>query len=248
MPNTTGFDSTVLDPIDAQNAGLFSEAAYTPIGSPLNSTKTPLPPGWSDVTFAVLTKAGTDSTKYSDSDANTNNGANEFRIYASNGVTKQIVIAFKGTDNLTNAFSDLNVANVGGTQYGALRQLALNALKAITDPTSPYKNYTVVTDGHSLGGAMAQSFALENNLSGFGQNSLPIDQTTINNYANNHNGVTFQNAVTAYRSAQSGLAFAEVNTAGDVATNWYGGIQHDQVTRIGMRVCGIRGENVGIGP
>jgi hypothetical protein len=76
--------STESQPINAQDAGLFSAAAYTPIGYAVNtgniatedlnlilpsknspnSTVTPLPPGWVDITSQVV---GTAPQGYSDS-------------------------------------------------------------------------------------------------------------------------------------------------------------------------------------
>jgi hypothetical protein len=97
------------------------------------------------------------------------------------GDTPQVMIVFKGTDNIPNAASDME--NAGGQAWDSINPNAQAALAAINEAiqTDPLlAGAEINTDGHSLGGGMAQSFALENNLSGYGQNALPISSTALN--------------------------------------------------------------------
>lgn len=83
--------------ISLQNAGLFSAAAYTDIGSTVDTAKYPLPSGWVDITMQAAATAG---TTYYDDKKNC-----EFRVFASaDPNVRQIVIAFRGTvsTNLSN--------------------------------------------------------------------------------------------------------------------------------------------------
>ena len=179
--------------IDEQNAGLFSAAAYTPIGQSVDMDKFKLV-GWRDVTLQVapIYSAG---------------GVDEFRVFV-NDTSKQVVMAFKGSDDWSNFKSALT--DSGFKDYKDLHQAAIDALLAINDDFTGYK---VLTDGHSLGGGMAQSFALEKHLDGFGQNSLPIAGQTLADY--------IKLDANAARASYLGHTFQEVNVSGDLATLIY---------------------------
>lgn len=190
--------------INEQNAGLFSAAAYTTIGEPVPTGK--LPNGWSEMTNL------SDIASYSSKDGN-----DAFRMFV-NTDTQQIVIAFKGTDTWMQGKND--VTNAGAADYASIEPLAQAALNSIQDPNGSYAGYQIVTDGHSLGGGMAQSFALENGLSGFGQNSLPVAPSTITNTDFFSSTAAFNTALQNY---QDGLTqdsngnpahFSEVNVSG----------------------------------
>ena len=86
----------------------------------------------------------------------------------------------KGSDNLSNFQSDL--ANSGGSAWESISSNASDALTAVQS-NPMYAGYQTMSDGHSLGGGMAQTFALENGLSGYGQNSLPISSQAQNDSA-----------------------------------------------------------------
>ena len=90
---------------------------------------------------------------YATTDANA--GTNSFTIYV-NDFTHQAVFAFKGSDDVGNFQSDL--ANSGGAAWEDLRSQADAEFTAFheNNPT-----YTIMSDGHSLGSGMAQTFALE---------------------------------------------------------------------------------------
>lgn len=142
----------------------------------------------------------------------TADGANSFTVFT-NGNTASI--AFKGSDNLSNFQSD--IGNSGGSAWEAIKPLAQNALSTLLEG-----GYDVFTTGHSLGGGMAQTFALENNISGYGQNSLPISQTAISTDLSG--GVT--QAISSWKN--SGNTFSEVNVSGDPATLYYSTLQGQQ--------------------
>ena len=101
---------------------------------------------------------------------------------------KQVVTVFKGSDNYSNFNSDLTDA--GYSEWKSLRP-AFDAkindiLNQINNSEGPYKDYQQpMTDGHSLGGGMAQTAALIYDLSGYGQNSLPISPDAIKDFIAN---------------------------------------------------------------
>ncbi|NML31737.1 alpha/beta hydrolase family protein [Paraburkholderia antibiotica] len=102
---------------------------------------------------------------------------NQFVIKV-NQSTKQIVISFKGSDALSNWTSDLT--DGGASEYLKIVdqvQAAYDALSA----DSVFAGYTFSTTGHSLGGAMAQTFALKNGLDVQVYNSLPIPSSLVAN-------------------------------------------------------------------
>jgi hypothetical protein len=142
--------------LDALTAAQLSAAAYPDWKQSGQS----LPEGWS---------AGPTFVSQS--------GNNSITVFF-NPSTGQAVLAFKGSDNLSNFKSDL--LDSGAAAWNETKPLALQALAAAT--SAGYETSNISTDGHSLGGGMAQTFALENGLSGYGQNSLPISQDALVEY------------------------------------------------------------------
>lgn len=125
---------------------------------------------------------------------------------------KIVVFSFKGTDSFEEAWSD--IANDGGERYIALHD---SIQKYYLDTIEDYPDYDFVSTGHSLGGGMAQTFALYNGLDGFGQNALPVSQYAIGLLWPNE---SIDAKIAAYNSANS---FQEVNVRGDIATAYYSG-------------------------
>ena len=168
---------TDISSINAQDAGFFSELAYQGIGTGLNINKPGLTPanfvGWSEITSVQL-PSGQFSSLISlfraagiGQDVDEGNLDNQFRIFK-NG--SEIVFAFKGSDATTNWIDDLGGAD-GNQAYIDLKstfEVALNYIKSV------YPTAQIYTDGHSLGGGLAQTFSLAYQLNGFGQNALPI--------------------------------------------------------------------------
>ncbi|MGE0113800.1 MAG: calcium-binding protein [Steroidobacteraceae bacterium] len=161
--------------ITALNAGYFSAEAYEPIGDAnLGSALS----GWTELTaLAGATKA--DGTRVpAEQIIGSAEIANQYRVFV-NTESHQIVFAFKGSDHAENWWSD--IANSGASAYDRLQDQSIRSqanvaydLLTTTSLYSQYAGYQIVTVGHSLGGGMAQSFALERRLDGFGVNSLPI--------------------------------------------------------------------------
>ncbi len=180
-------------------AALLSKAAYTPLSALQNNQAVSGLPGWQVVTANGMSGSSTDGTA-------------QFMTFV-NGTTHQAVIAFRGTDtsSLVNAYynlgSDLN--NTAATMYSSISAAAQTA---ITNIRSTYSGYEIMTDGHSAGGGMAQTFSVINNLGGYGQNSLPISPVTISGDSN---------FSTQFSLWQQNHTFSEVNTDGDLATKWY---------------------------
>jgi Ca2+-binding RTX toxin-like protein len=190
--------------IDAQNAGLFSAAAYAPIGSATDKDSVAvINLGWHEI-----------SNFDSDIKQKSQDGTAQYRIFV-NDTTHEAVIAFKGSSTLADFQSDIQ--DSGWTQYQAIHDDALAARNYLKDHLSKYKIYSV---GHSLGGGMAQSFALEFNLDGFAQNSLPVSSGFIAKYFSNK---IITDVVNLYKDDHK---FVITNVSGDIATLKYSTIEH----------------------
>lgn len=180
-------------------AAQLSQAAYATAGVPSQG----LPAGWE-----VAANYSNQGSIRGNLDPN-----NQFYTYINTtGSVPQVMIVFKGTNNIPNAVSD--IANSGGQAWDSIHANA-NAALALIRLDLPTAN--IMTDGHSLGGGMAQSFALEHGLSGYGQNSLPISETAINQLIDSKN-TTLDNMVDSWDNTNT---FNEFNVAGDPATIYY---------------------------
>lgn len=168
--------------IDATNAGLFSAAAYNPRFTDDSGTLH----GWAEDAFASQ-ETSTDRV----------------RVFY-NSTVNEVVLAFKGTDNWSNFKSDL--ADWGASDYSAFHS---EIEDAYTTAVIDFPSAHFFVDGHSLGGGMAQNFALEEQalgvyLDGFGQNSLP--ETVASS------------SLDSYRLHDT---FVETDVAGDPATLYF---------------------------
>ena len=142
----------------------------------------------------------------------TSDGSNSFSVFT-NG-TDSLVIAFKGSDNLDNYESD--IGNDGGSQWEEIKKQFELVLADLRDT---FPTFHIYTDGHSLGGGMAQTAALENDLDGFGQNSLPVSAM-----AQASDDQLADGFAAAYQNWQGlGHVFLEANVAGEIATAYYSG-------------------------
>src|SRR3569623_492663 len=214
-------------PINEYIAALLSDAAYTTAGTTATTAgdgKINLAAyGWADITETLQKTLGTNYFN------NSQDGfTNEFRKFQNEG-DHQIVFAYKGSKQLENWVSDLNLTDQGYSQYLSIEAAAQNYYYYIKNNSGPgrkFADYTVFTDGHSLGGGMAQCFAVQNGLSGFGQNSLPIPQGYIDNY-NQYKQATSYGTFASDLAAETGR-FDEVNVAGDIATFTYSTVLHGQ--------------------
>ncbi len=141
-----------------------------------------------------------------------NDGTNSFSTFV-NAATQQVVIAFRGTTSLAQFESD--VADEGGAEWESIKGAFAGALASIR---AAYPGYQIMTDGHSLGGGMAQTAALEFGLSGYGQNALPISPDAIADI-NNAGGLSA--ALADWKAA--GDTFSEATVLGDVTQVVYAG-------------------------
>ena len=146
---------------------------------------------------------------------------NQFQVSV-NRETHEITFDFKGSDAWSNWKSDLG--NAGASEFAKIQAKAQAAYEYLKD-NPDYKDYRFATTGHSLGGGMAQSFALRNNLDAYVYNSLPVARDTIEgDYFKDAGG--YAAALARYRA--SGRQVHDVRTPNDIATYFYGGVRQDQ--------------------
>jgi len=150
--------------INLQDAALFSALAYAPStfansvlwgltqsGVVLQSAQLLGLSQWTDQTQALSSENQVDA--YADG------GLNSFRVFVK-PATHQVVFAFKGSSAPTNFFSDLTSGDQGSSQYASIEPAAKKIdLSILNSPA--FAGYTFFADGHSLGGGMAQTFALQ---------------------------------------------------------------------------------------
>src|SRR5882724_5102486 len=217
---------TTITAINANDAGFFSELAYQAIGTQLTSPNkfaSDTFSGWHEVVTIPTTEGSFDLLKAlklaNISEDSSGVFSNQFRIFT-NGT--QFVFAFKGSSATTNWIDDL--IHDGSQAFAALEPVVQAAITALQDsPTYSASFATAVaakqvfTDGHSLGGGLAQSFALLNSYSGYGQNSLPISAPAAA-FIDNKLGGQYSVLRSAYESSHK---FIETNTDGDIATIYY---------------------------
>ena len=145
---------------------------------------------------------------------------NQFGI-SINPETRQITFDFKGSDHWKNWVSDL--ANAGASEFAQIRDRAQAAYEALKNDAR-YKDYHFAATGHSLGGGMAQSFALRNGIDVYAYNSLPIARDTIKgDYFQEAGG--YESALARYRA--QGHKVVDVRTPNDVATHVYEGVMQN---------------------
>lgn len=219
--------------INLQDAAFFSALAYaTPGESPEawafakggvyeQAAQALLSPSgdWQELTQSLLNQFvnADGSVTYFDK-----SGDNAFRVFV-NSSTHEVVFAFKGSSvNWNNWLSDAETSDQGFTQYQAIQAAAEALYTEMTQPGSQYASYQFFADGHSLGGGMAQTFAAQNDISGFGQNSLPIapnSQSSATFFPTSKFPDGFTSVISDYST--SGATFQEVNLQGDLASAVY---------------------------
>lgn len=139
---------------------------------------------------------------------------NQFMV-SINRKTNQISFDFKGSDAWSNWGSDLG--NAGASEFAKIQAKAQAAYDYLSQHPD-YKHYHFSATGHSLGGGMAQSFALKNNIDVAVYNSLPIERDTRNgDYFKDVGG--YEVALARYRA--SGRVVHDVRTPNDIATHTY---------------------------
>lgn len=146
---------------------------------------------------------------------------NQFMI-SINDKTREITFDFKGSDAWSNWKSDFG--NAGASEFAKIQEKAQKAFDEISK-NPDYKEYRFAATGHSLGGGMAQSFALRNDMDVYVYNSLPIARDTINSdYFKEAGG--FDAAIARYKS--TGHRVHDVRTPNDIATYNYEGVMQNR--------------------
>lgn len=182
-----------------------------------------LPAEWST---ASVTRTANGKTSLAQDGWNTQHNAdgkleNQFQVSV-NSETHEITFDFKGSDAWSNWKSDLG--NAGASEFAKIQAKAQAAYEYLKD-NPDYKDYRFATTGHSLGGGMAQSFALKNDLDAYVYNSLPIARDTIKgDYFKDAGG--YEAALARYQA--NGRQVHDVRTPNDIATYFYGGVKQDQ--------------------
>lgn len=145
---------------------------------------------------------------------------NQFQV-SINEKTKQITFDFKGSDGWSNWKSDLG--NAGASEFAKIQGQAQVAYEALKNDDR-YRDFQCAATGHSLGGGMAQSFALRNGIDAYVYNSLPIARDTIRgDYFKDAGG--FEGALAQYRAL--GRQVHDVRTPNDIATYAYDGVMQN---------------------
>lgn len=180
-------------------AAQLSDLSYNELDRFQNGTNDPLPPDWSFMSRYSFV-AGVDQL-----------------ITFVNSSTRQVVMTFKGTDQPSTMYR--SVTSAGAADWDQMQSTALSIFELIqadlvNDVDLPYQ---IFTNGHSLGGGLAQSFALTQGLSGYAQNSLPITQQLINRLVTTGVGIDAQ--IEQWSSA--GNFFRITQVQGDPATMYF---------------------------
>ena len=138
-----------------------------------------------------------------------------------NNETQEITFDFKGSDAWSNWKSDLG--NAGASEFAKIEAKAQAAFDTLRNDER-FKDYHFAATGHSLGGGMAQSFALKNHIDAAVYNSLPIARDTRNgDYFKDVGG--YEAALERY--THSGRTVHDVRTPNDIATYTYDGVMRN---------------------
>jgi hypothetical protein len=273
-------------PINLYNAGLFSALAYAPNGvgnadsmawALTQSPSTPVyqdavtlqKEGWFDITAKVLKEFGFLPDAFENGTTNT-----AFHVFENS--IGQVVFAFRGSTSpitsLTNWAADLTPSDEGFTSYEGIGPLAQALYTAMTTSGSPYASDTYLADGHSLGGGLAQTFAVLNSINGFAQDPLPISpggvgliqaklgMTAITDYKAAHSfqsevlqgdvaNADFAGQTFAYTNValwlNSSIAATENKLVNSLSSSWYSKIPlANSYTDIGLLRAAINGHNL----
>lgn len=139
-----------------------------------------------------------------------------------NRETKEITFDFKGSDAWSNWKSDLG--NAGASEFAKIEAKAQAAFDALKNDER-FKDYHFAATGHSLGGGMAQSFGLKNNIDVAVYNSLPIARDTRHgDYFKDVGG--YEAALERYQNA--GRTVHDVRTPNDIATYTFDGVMRNR--------------------
>lgn len=106
--------------------------------------------------------------------------------------------------------------NSGASEFAKIQAKAQQAFDLL-DADPRYKSFAVSTTGHSLGGGMAQAFALKNGLDSQVYNSLPIASATLTSGYFGPGG--YEAALAKYIA--DGHAVDDIRTPNDIATFYY---------------------------
>ena len=196
--------------MDVKLGGFFSEFAYY---APGQASK--LADAWEELKAAGWYEQSVDEGRIDKLPAfgyrqGGSNGA--YRVFV-NKESRQIVFAFKGTNNNQEWADDL--ANGGQDVIASLVGRATTDLEALRDT---FEGYSVSAVGHSLGGGAAQTFAVVNNTDAYFYNSLPLSESTLGPIAQAR-GESVAQLIADYKAL--GVRYVATNYQGDIAGTYY---------------------------
>lgn len=146
---------------------------------------------------------------------------NQFQV-SINRETQEITFDFKGSDAWSNWKSDLG--NAGASEFAKIQAQAQAAFEHLSQHPE-FRHFRFAATGHSLGGGMAQSFALRNNIDAYVYNSLPIARDTVRgDYFSEVGG--YEAALARFQA--SGRVAHDVRTPNDIATHTFEGIMQNR--------------------
>ena len=182
-----------------------------------------LPADWQEATYICERNGESRNTVEGWNTQHNANGKleNQFKV-SINPRTQEISFDFKGSDAWSNWVSDLG--NAGASEFARIQAQAQAAFDYLSKHPD-YKNFHFTATGHSLGGGMAQSFALKNNLDVAVYNSLPIARDTIKgDYFKDVGG--YDKALALYKASHHTVH--DVRTPNDIATYYYQDVWQNQ--------------------
>ena len=208
-----GLDPANGNPLNIALAKRFSELSYDLRDGPIDPKL--LPEHWREL----------DSERYGYSELQdlVDQGMDElltpqgaYRVFV-NDTTGESVIAFKGSTPKLPAYARDwydDVAHAGRETYKTIDIDVGATVSALRD------NYQVFTAGHSLGGALAQSTALDYDLPGYAFDSLPVSSELLSDMAQSQ-GISSDQVLANYRSNNN---FIVTNYGADIATAWFSNV------------------------
>jgi hypothetical protein len=135
-------------------------------------------------------------------------GGQSFTVMV-NPSSKLVDFSFEGTTTVSQFISD--ISDGGAAAWSTIAPLATSTYSSYTGNSS-YSGYQFICTGHSVGAADCAAFAVQEDISGYGVNGMPISSQTVSNYFGSNWSSDYSKWTT------SGNNFQMYNNEGDIAT------------------------------